>query len=478
MGVELYLTDTLKGRKEKFEPINPPFVTIYHCGITPYDYSHIGHLRAEVAVDLLRRTLRFLGYIDIAISNFTDVDDKIIRRSKEEGINWEEIPKRYIKYHLEVTKRINNLPFYVYPKVTKHIEDIIDFIEILVEKGYAYLGKTGVYFDVDKYPYYGQLSKRKEKKLWNQEEEVIQDKRNPYDFALWKFKKPGEPYWNSPWGDGRPGWHIECSVMATKYLGKQIDIHSGGTDLIFPHHENEIAQSECALGVRPWVRYWFHVGMVNLKGEKMSKSLGNIIPAMEAIERYGAMELRYYLLSTHYRKPLNFSEEDINSKIKEYKRISSTISTLLTIFESLEIEGYLSNEEKEIFKVINNETGNLIKAMADDLNVSEANRIINKVDTIVNKKILPRPTYTLVLAAINFFKTANSFYGVWDHLFTGRKGDITTIYNLIDLLIEIRAKLREEKLYELSDYIREKLREMGVFISDKGKKSMWKIEKI
>jgi len=478
MGVDLYITDTLKGEKVKFEPLNPPIVTIYHCGITPYDYSHIGHLRAEVAVDLLRRTLRYFGYIDIAVSNFTDIDDKIIRRAKEEKINWEEIPKKYIKYHLEVTRKMNNLPFYVYPRVTKHIKEIIDFVKELVDKGYAYVGKTGVYFDVDKYPYYGQLSKRTEKTLWEQETDVLQDKKNPYDFALWKFRKPDEPFWNSPWGDGRPGWHIECSTMSTRYLGTQIDIHSGGTDLIFPHHENEIAQSECALGTRPWVRYWFHIGMVTIKGEKMSKSLHNIIPALDAIEKYGAMELRYYILSTHYRKPLDFNEEDIDSKIREYRSLTSTISTLLTIFGELEIDGYLNDEEKMIFNKIIDYNKKFVMAIADDLNVSEANKILNEADNLINKEVLQKPKYSLVLASINFFKTVNQIYGVWDNLFYGKKENIEIVYKLIDILMEVRSKLRENKFYELSDYIRNKLSELGVVVSDKGKESFWKIEKI
>jgi len=478
MGLDdLFIYNTLTGKKEKFEPLNPPFVTIYHCGITPYDYSHIGHLRAEVAVDLLRRTLRFLGYIDIAISNFTDIDDKIIRRAKEENVNWEEIPRKYIKYHLDVTRKINNLPFYVYPKVTEHINDIIEFVKLLIDKGYAYVGKTGIYFEVDRYPYYGQLSGRTDRTLWEQELDVLQDKKKPYDFALWKFRKPGEPFWNSPWGEGRPGWHIECSTMSTKYLGKQIDIHSGGADIIFPHHENEIAQSESALGVRPWVKYWFHVGIVKLRGEKMSKSLGNIIRAGDAIEEFGAMPLRFYLLSTHYRRPLDVTIESIEAKAKEYNRMTSLLSTLLTVFEGLEPSYSLSSDQQQIFNSIMQARKKFIDAILDDLNTSEANSIIHQIESIC-EKILKNPNYSTVLAAIEFFATVNQFYAIWDDLFKGKKGDLNLVYNLIELLMVVRQRLRESKYYELSDFIREKLKEYGIFVSDEGKKSTWKIQKI
>ncbi|MFP3132167.1 MAG: class I tRNA ligase family protein, partial [Candidatus Nanopusillus sp.] len=251
MGV-IYIYNTLTKKKEIFEPIEYPFVKIYHCGITPYDTSHIGHLRSEISLDIIRRIFRYFGYIDIAISNFTDIDDKIIKRARELNLlnDWQKIPEEYIKYHLEQIKRLNNLPFYINPRVTTHINDIVDFIKDLINKGYAYKGKYSIYYDIDKYPYYGQLSGTK-KEQWEQETEFLEDKKHPYDFALWKFKKEDEPYWNTEIGEGRPGWHIECSTMSSKYLGPQFDIHSGGQDLIFPHHENEIAQSEARFNTHP-----------------------------------------------------------------------------------------------------------------------------------------------------------------------------------------------------------------------------------
>ncbi len=472
----LFITNTLTGKKEKFEPLKPPFVTLYHCGITPYDYSHIGHLRAEVVVDVLRRTLRFLGYTDIAISNFTNIDDKIIKKAKQEQIHWQEIPKRYIKYHLDVTKKINNLPFCVYPKVTEHIEDIIKFIQILIKKGYAYIGSTGVYFEVDKYPYYGQLSKRKNKELWEQETEVLKDKKRPYDFALWKFKKPGEPYWNSPWGEGRPGWHIECSTMSTKYLGKQIDIHSGGKDITFPHHENEIAQSEAALGVKPWVKYWFHIGVVTVNGQKMSKSLKNITRAGDVIEEFGAMPVRYYLISSHYRNVLDVSYSDIEAKKKEYERITGTIKTLLTIFEDIEPSYKMEDRDKNLFYDIMKLRDRFITAILDDLNTPKANLILNKVDRLVNREVLTKPNHSTLLAAIDFYSTANRFYATWDCLFKGKLESQGLVHNLIELLLKVRTKLREEKYYELADHIREELNKLGVIVGDDDKKSNWRLK--
>ena len=258
--------NTLGRRKERFEPFNPPIVKMYVCGLTVYDYMHIGHARTFVVFDAIKRYLKLRGYDVIYVQNITDIDDKIINRAKEKGINWKELAETYIKDYMDNIKKLNiNVDYH--PRVTEHINDIIDFIKVLLEKGHAYVAKSGsVYFDVSSYKFYGELSGRASKELWRQEEEFVYEKKNPYDFALWKALKPGEPWWESPWGKGRPGWHIECSVMSTKFLGPRIDIHGGGQDLIFPHHENEKTQSECALGIRPWVKYWLHSGMLTIKG--------------------------------------------------------------------------------------------------------------------------------------------------------------------------------------------------------------------
>ncbi|HIQ02936.1 MAG TPA: cysteine--tRNA ligase, partial [Desulfurococcales archaeon] len=274
----LLVFNTLSKRKELFEPLQPPLVKMYVCGPTPYDHTHVGHVRTYISFDLIRRYLEFKGYSVYHVMNITDIDDKIIRKAKELNVDWTEVPKKYTKEFLEVLNKLNIKLPHVMPKVTEHIKDIINFIKVLIDKGYAYESHGSVYFEVDKFPDYGKLSGITRREEWRQEEEVVREKKKPYDFALWKKAKPGEPYWNSPWGPGRPGWHIECSVMSSRYLGRQFDIHGGGRDLIFPHHENEIAQSEAYFGVKPWVKYWIHVGYLTIRGEKMSKSLGNIIP--------------------------------------------------------------------------------------------------------------------------------------------------------------------------------------------------------
>lgn len=292
----LYVYNTLSKTKEIFKPLEPPLVKIYVCGPTPYDHTHVGHARTYISFDLIRRYLEYKGYSVYHVMNITDIDDKIIRRARELNIEWTEIPKIYTKEFLDVLNKLNIKMPHVMPRVTEHINDIIEFIKILIDKGYAYESSGSVYFEVDKFPDYGKLSGIARREEWRQEEDVIKEKKKPYDFALWKKAKPGEPYWESPWGPGRPGWHIECSVMSSRYLGSQFDIHGGGRDLIFPHHENEIAQSEAYFGVKPWVKYWIHVGYLTIQGEKMSKSLGNIIPVYEVLSKYEPEVLRLYLL--------------------------------------------------------------------------------------------------------------------------------------------------------------------------------------
>lgn len=474
MGV-LVLYNTLKKDKEKFEPIDPPFVKIYHCGITPYDYSHVGHLRSEVAVDILRRTLRFLGYIDIAISNFTDIDDKIIKKAIEEDKleDWYEIPKRYIKYHLEQVRRLNNLPFYINPLVTEHINDIVEFVKDLLNKGYAYKSNSGIYFEVDKFNDYGKLSGIKEKKLWEQETEFLKDKKKSYDFALWKYRKEKEPYWKTEIGDGRPGWHIECSTMSSKYLGIQFDIHSGGQDLIFPHHENEIAQSESRFNVNPWVRYWIHIGMVTINKEKMSKSLGNIIPAKEFIDKYGEMESRFFLISTHYRDPLDINDESIRQAIESYRYISSTIKTLKNQIESLDRTFRLEDKYTEIWKKILGYEREFINYILDDIDTTNATSVLLEATRYINKEVIPSEKFTLYYSSLEFYNLVNRIYACWDNIFYGeRKEEINT--KLIELIVEIRNILRKEKRYDISDKIREELRRIGIDLMDYGDKTIYR----
>lgn len=417
-----------------------------------------------------------MGYIDIAISNFTDIDDKIIKRAKELNIinDWHQIPERYIKYHLEQVRRLNNLPYYVNPLVTTHIKDIVEFVKDLINKGYAYKGNTGIYFEVDKYSNYGQLSGRTDKTLWEQETDVLQDKKKSYDFALWKFKKEGEPYWQTEIGEGRPGWHIECSTMSSKYLGVQFDIHSGGQDLIFPHHENEIAQSEARFGIHPWVKYWFHIGYVTVNKEKMSKSLGNIIPAKEFLDKYGEMESRFYLVSTHYRDPLDINEQNIQQMIENYRYISSTIKTIRELLNKLDRTFYLDENKMKLWKNLQEYEKRFIEHILDDLDTTNATAVLLEATKFINKEVISTENFTLLYSAYEFYNIVNKIYACWDNImYEYSKNDDLTI-KLIDLIIEIRNILRKEKRYDLSDKIREKLRELRVDLLDQGDKTIFR----
>jgi cysteinyl-tRNA synthetase len=325
------LYNTLGRRFEEFSPVEGNIVKMYVCGPTVYDYIHIGHARSFVSFDALSRYLRVKGFDVIRVQNITDIDDKIIRRAIELGKEWKEVVNYYTMDYLEALKFLK-VKIDIHPTVTSHISDIIEFIQKLIDKGNAYVSNNSVYFNVDTFPSYGILSNTK-KEQWKQEEEYLSEKRNPYDFALWKASKPGEPYWESPWGKGRPGWHIECSTMSSKYLGERIDIHGGGQDLIFPHHENEIAQSESLFGHR-WVKYWLHVGYLTVNKEKMSKSLGNIITLRDLRNKYDYQTIRLWLLSSHYRSQLEFNDSSLEQAKASLVRLKDAVISLLRISSS------------------------------------------------------------------------------------------------------------------------------------------------
>ena len=331
----LKLYNTLTGRKEPFETPAPNRVGMYACGVTVYDECHLGHARSALVFDVLRSYLQFSGYTVRYVRNFTDVDDKIINRAAQEGVSWQSIVERYLRAYRRDMGRLGIAPADVEPKATEHITDIVEMIRTLIEKGHAYRVGGDVYYEVASYPPYGRLSKRKaEDLLAGARVEVDDRKRNPMDFALWKASKPGEPAWESPWGMGRPGWHIECSAMSIRHLGETFDIHGGGMDLIFPHHENEIAQS-CAATGKEFARYWVHNGFVEINKEKMSKSLGNFFTVREIFDRSGCRDevtaeaLRYFLLATHYRSPLDFSDVGL----QEAKR---ALDNLYGLFQRLD----------------------------------------------------------------------------------------------------------------------------------------------
>ncbi|MFH1710250.1 MAG: cysteine--tRNA ligase [bacterium] len=362
MPLKVY--NTLSRDYEIFEPLSPPNVNMYVCGITPYDETHLGHGRAYVVFDAILRYLGYSGYKVKYIQNLTDIDDKIIKRANELGIPINELTKKYIDSFHEVMDKLNVKRASNYPKATEHIKDMIVVIEELVKKGYAYVVEGDVYFEVGKFKDYGKLSKRKLDDLKEGARVAVDErKKAPLDFALWKSAKEGEPSWDSPWGKGRPGWHIECSTMSKKYLGETFDIHGGGLDLIFPHHENEIAQAECSTG-KPFAKYWIHNGFVTVNQEKMSKSLGNFFTLRDIFAKYDPMLVRFYLLSTHYRSPVNFSDADLENAKGGLERLINALSIVR--------EKASCSKEQVSDKDLKAIKDGFVRSMDNDFNTAEA----------------------------------------------------------------------------------------------------------
>ncbi len=471
----IMVRNTLGGVLEPFEPLTPGIVRMYVCGPTVYDSMHIGHARTYVAFDAIKRYLQLRGYHVIHVQNITDIDDKIINRAREEGVDWREIVERYSRDYFEMLRRLG-ITVHIHPRVTEHIRDIIEFIEGLIEKGHAYVAPSGsVYFDVTTYPDYGRLSGRFHPEQWRQEEDVLREKRHPFDFALWKAWKPGEPYWESPWGRGRPGWHIECSVMSSRYLGDQFDIHGGGQDLIFPHHENERAQSEAYFGKRPWVRYWLHTGYLTIEGEKMSKSLGNIIPANEMIGKWGARVLRLWLLSAHYRTQLDYSEEALEQARAMLSRIEAAVDQVNRVLREAEPEPRLEGASLEAARMIMDRIYGFHEAMSSDFNTARALAEVMEAVRIVNREVVPGERYTAAALAARLFEEFNQVFAVLEPAATPG-GEL--VEKLVDLLVRVRAELRREKRYELADMIRGELAQLGVRLYDHpGGKTTWRLER-
>ncbi|MEM4528561.1 MAG: cysteine--tRNA ligase [Desulfurococcaceae archaeon] len=463
--------DTLSKKEKQLEPVEPGIIKMYVCGPTVYDYSHIGHGRVYVIYDSFKKYLSLRGFHTVHVMNITDIDDKIIRRSHEEGKDWKEIADEYTKDYLQVLEKLR-VQVDHHPRVTDHIKDIIEFIQILIDKGYAYVAPSGsVYFNVDLYDTYGELSGRIEKKTWDQEPEFLGEKKNPYDFALWKAAKPGEPYWESPWGKGRPGWHIECSVMSTRYLGKKFDIHGGGMDLIFPHHENERAQSEAALGSRPWVSIWMHTGLLMVGKEKMSKSLGNIIPLREALSKWEPEVLRIWYLSTHYRKPLYFSEEGLESAKKLYERTLLVENILRKLSKETTGLHYVNDADLELAKKLLKLRQEFHVALSNDFNTPEALAVYSEFLTTIFRDIQYNPKHILVMLSLKLFKEFTTVFGIEG--LEEKYGEEELINNLIKLIIETRKELRKRGIYDLSDNIRSELAKMGIHLLDKGLETTW-----
>jgi cysteinyl-tRNA synthetase len=441
---------------------------MYVCGPTVYNYIHIGNARAFIVFDTVRRYLEYKGYKVNYVQNFTDIDDKIIKRAQEENVTTKEVAEKYIEEYFIDADNLGIKRATVHPKATEHIEDIIEFIKILIDKGYAYVVNGNVYFETAKFKDYGKLSHKNIEELQaGARIEINEEKKNPLDFVLWKAQKPGEPAWDSPWGKGRPGWHIECSVMSTKYLGKTLDIHAGGPDLVFPHHENEIAQSEAAYG-QPFSKYWMHIGYLNINNEKMSKSKGNFFTVREITEKYNPEVLRLFMLMAHYRSPINFSLDLMEQAKSAYERLLNAVANLkhlLTVCKDRE----LNEEEKRIKEKFEEYKKEFEDAMDDDFNTADAISVLFEMAKTANTNISGNSSKKLVEYILDIFLKLSEILGL---SYRGVETELND--EEILALIEERQKARKEKNWKLADEIRDRLREKGIILEDTPEGVRWK----
>ena len=458
--------NTLTRKKEELVPITPGEIKMYACGPTVYNYIHIGNARPLCIFDILRRYLEYRGYNVKFVQNFTDIDDKIIRRANEEHVDFSEISERYIKEFWTDADGLNVRHATINPKATENIDAIIQIISTLIEKGYAYEAQGDVYFSTEKFKDYGKLSHQPLEDLEAGARIMVGEvKREPMDFAVWKAAKPGEPAWDSPWGKGRPGWHIECSAMNWRYLGDTIDIHCGGQDLIFPHHENEIAQSECFTG-KPFAHYWMHNGYINVDNVKMSKSLGNFFTVRDVAEKYGYEPIRYLLISAQYRSPINYSTDIIEQCIAALNRLYTCRDSL--DFELKNAADAEHDGDKAIIDGFNKYREQFIAAMDDDLNTADAIASIFELVRDINTNVVGRtPSKALVEGAIAMFDELTGVLG----LVYNRKTE--TLDSDVEALIEARTNARKEKNWAEADRIRDQLKEMGIVLEDTAQGVKW-----
>lgn len=479
----LTIYNTLSGKKEEFAPLNPPKVGIYVCGITTYDTCHLGHARAAVVFDMVVRYLRYKKYDVTYVRNYTDIDDKVINRANREGVSCTEISERYIAEYERDMVSLGVLPPNITPKATEHIFEMIETVKKLIERDVAYVTDLGVYFSVRSFPGYGKLSgKRIEELESGARVEVDEKKKDPLDFALWKASKPGEPKWSSPWGEGRPGWHIECSAMSTKYLGQPFDIHGGGRDLIFPHHENEIAQAEGANG-EPFVRYWLHNGFININAEKMSKSLGNITSIREVLSTYDAEVVRLFLLSNHYRSPIDYTQQALAESTSALDRFYDTARRLHKIHPGKAASDTTDpgDEATAVKALLEKLDERFEMAMDDDFNtamaigqVFEVVRTINRYLDATGEKTTPFAGWValqfmhiqhMLGDVLGVFGSESSVYytRAAARASASRSIDIAKI----DKLINERRQARASRDFKRADAIRDELSKLGIEFKDK-----------
>jgi len=463
----LTIYNTLTRKKEEFIPINPDKVRMYVCGPTVYDFFHIGNARSFIMADIFRRYLEYKRYNVKYIMNLTDIDDRIIKKSIEEKIDAKNVAEKYSKTFFEDIEKLKVKQADIYPKATEHVHEIVDFIKKLEKNGFAYNVDGNVFYNVSKFNKYGKLSGKKLDELESGARvDVNEEKKNPLDFALWKKAKEGEPFWESPWGKGRPGWHIECSAMSCKHLGESFDIHAGGNDLIFPHHENEIAQSEAANN-KKFVNYWIHFGFLNINNEKMSKSLGNFFTARDILKHYSAESIRLLFSQTHYRGPLEFSDELLDSAkkgLEKFENLIEKINMELGPHPNPLLEGEGVNPNFEFEKYYKD----FESAMDDDLNTPQAAAVLFDFVRDVNKTIaenekLSSDFYLMVKEFLS--KTAQGVLGIVDLEKSETKGS-SIEKDLIELLIRLRNDARKEKNFALSDKIRDGFKELGIELKD------------
>lgn len=458
VDTKLYLYNTLTRQKQEFIPETPGEVKMYSCGPTVYNYFHIGNARPFIIFDTLRRYLEYKGFDVKFVQNFTDVDDKMINKANEMGISVSQLADQYIAEYFTDAKGLGIKEATVHPRATENIDAIIDIIKNLEERGYAYNVDGDVYYRTKKFDGYGKLSHQPLEDLESGARiDVNTDKEDPMDFALWKKQKEGEPAWQSPWGMGRPGWHIECSAMANKYLGKTIDIHSGGQDLIFPHHENEIAQSEAA-NCCQFANYWLHNGYINVDNKKMSKSLGNFFTVRDVAAEFDYEVIRFFMLSAHYRSPINFSKDLMDSAKSALNRIYTCLDTLDFLKES-GADRELNLDEAEVINAIESHKERFISAMDDDLNTADAISAIFELVADVNKVITQNPAKELCEKCATAIRELGSVLGL-----LGKKDEMED--EDIQVILSERAEARKAKDWAKSDELRDKLKEMGYIVKD------------
>jgi len=453
--------NTMTRTKEELVPLTPDEIKMYSCGVTVYDLSHVGHARMMIVFDVISRYLRFRGYRVTFVRNFTDIEDKIIRRANQEGVPASEVSERYIDAFRQDIAALGVLTPEVEPKATEHVPEMIALIERLVARGYAYVVEGDVYFEIRRFPAYGKLSgKNLEDLLAGARVEVDERKRDPRDFALWKGAKPGEPAWDSPWGPGRPGWHIECSAMAIRYLGESFDIHGGGEDLIFPHHECEIAQAEGVTG-KPFARYWLHNGMVNLGREKMSKSLGNTLTIRDLVARHDPAVLRLFLLGTHYRSPLEWAEERVIDSARALERLWRPIDDAA----KHETAGPLAPVDSAVPAELVCFRQRFIDAMDDDFNTPEALAALFDLSRALRAEGLPPG------AVVSGARELRELAGVLG-LHGPRRAELDQAR--LERLIDERAQARRQRNWRRADEIRAEIDQLGAIVEDKATGTEWR----